>query len=199
MSFACLYSRQLQPKCLAAWELFCFFPMRRARMFTIRETSQSTKIYAYIGSMTKILQHHPVYAFINPKVWSDYDNRACTFSHSSRVNVYWSIETWACKFWFVCARCLWGRCREESITIGMWSWLLERLWKSHRAMIKSSVRASLEPHHSRCLYKRHRVLANQYGVWSAMSTEYLWENRAARQELKQHENTGFHCCQTCSC
>lgn len=140
-------------KMLGCLRILFFFPMRCARMFTIRETSQSDKIYAYIGSMTKILKHHPVYAFIDAKVGSDYDNRACTFSHSSRVNVYWSIETWACRFWFVCARCLWGRCREESIIIGMWSWLLERLWKSHRAMIKNSVRASLEPHHSGCLYK----------------------------------------------
>lgn len=72
---------------------------------------------------------------------------------SSGVNVYWSRKTWACKFWFVCACCLQGSCRAESITIGMWTWLLERLWKSHRPMIKNSVRASLQPHHSECLHK----------------------------------------------
>lgn len=72
---------------------------------------------------------------------------------SSGVNVYWSRKTWACKFWFVCACCLQGGCRAESITIGMWTWLLERLWKSHRPMIKNSVRASLQPHHSECLHK----------------------------------------------
>lgn len=70
------------------------------------------------------------------------------------VNVYWSRKTWACKFWFVCVCCLAkGSCRVESITIGMWTWLLESLWKSHRPMIKNSVQASLQPHHSECLYK----------------------------------------------
>lgn len=41
----------------------------------------------------------------------------------------------------------------ESITIGMWTWLLRRLCKSHRAMIKNSVQASLQAHHSGCRHK----------------------------------------------
>lgn len=52
---------------------------------------------------------------------------------------------------YVCVVC---SCRVESITIGMWTWLLERLWKSHRPMIKNSVQASLQAHHSECLHKR---------------------------------------------
>lgn len=60
----------------------------------------------------------------------------------------------ACKFWFVCACCLGqSSCGAESITIGMWTWLLRRLRKSHRPMIKNSVQASLQAHHSGCLHK----------------------------------------------
>lgn len=60
----------------------------------------------------------------------------------------------ACKFWFVCTRCLGqGSRRAESITIGMWTWLLRRLRKSHRPMIKNSVQASLQAHHSGCPHK----------------------------------------------
>lgn len=79
---------------------------------------------------------------------------ACWCSLSLGVNVYWSRKTWACKFWFVCVCCLGqSSCRVESITIGMWTWLLKRLWKSHRPMIKNSVQASLQPHHSECPHK----------------------------------------------
>lgn len=78
-------------------------------------------------------------------------NASCRCSLCSGVNVYWSRKTWACKFWFVCVCCLdQSSCRVESITIGMWTWLLKRLWKSHRPMIKNSVQASLQPHHSGC-------------------------------------------------
>lgn len=80
--------------------------------------------------------------------------QACRCSLSSGVNVYWSRKTRACKFWFVCVCCLGqSSCRVESITIGMWTWLLERLWKSHRPMIKNSVQAPLQPHHSGCPQK----------------------------------------------
>ena len=83
----------------------------------------------------------------------------------SRVNVYWSRKTWACKFWFVCACCLrQSRCGVESITIGMWTWLLQRLWKSHRPMIKNSVQDSLQPHHSGCLHNRNRALQENHLV-----------------------------------
>lgn len=60
----------------------------------------------------------------------------------------------ACKFWFVCTRCLGQSSRgAESITIGMRTWLLRRLRKSHRPMIKNSVQASLQAHHSGCPHK----------------------------------------------
>lgn len=64
-------------------------------------------------------------------------------------------EDLACKSWLVCVCCplqdSWGGV--ESITIGKWTWLLERVWNFHRPMIKNSVRASLLLHHSECLHK----------------------------------------------
>lgn len=96
---------------------------------------------------------------------------------SSGVNVYWSRKTWACKFWFVCACCLQGSCRAESITIGMWTWLLERLWKSHRPMIKNSVRASLQPHHSECLHKgtvHSKKIKKSYIQHNCLNSALCW-------------------------
>lgn len=102
---------------------------------------------------TERSSHICIFSYINRNAWSDY-RQACRCSLSSGLNVYWSRKNWACKFWFVCVCCQGqGSCRVESITIGMWTWLLERLWKSHRPMIKNSVQASLQPHHSGCLHK----------------------------------------------
>lgn len=103
-----------------------------------------------------ILRGHPIDAFshgsVESLIWLWRQAYRCSLS--SGVNVYWSRKTWPCKFWFVCVCCLvQSSCRVESITIGMRTWLLERLWKSHRPMIKNSVQASLQPHHSGCLHK----------------------------------------------
>lgn len=106
--------------------------------------------------MTKAtLRGHPIYAFLiyqyESLIWLW--RQARSFSLSSRVNFYRSAETWPCKFWLLCVCCFQGGCRAESITIGMWTWLLERLCKSHRTMMKNSVQASLQPHQSGCLHK----------------------------------------------
>lgn len=125
-----------------------------------------------------LLRGHPIYAFsplsTESLIWLRRRARRCSLSPG--VNVYWSRKTWACKFWFVCVCCLGpSSCRVESITIGMWTWLLERLWKSHRPMIKNSVQASLQPHHSGCLHKG-TVHCNNNKKHLALQTS-SWHNR----------------------